>query len=192
MSSTVSCPTNNKVTCMFWSQKQLKGTQKKNIQNVLTNIKIIYIYLYIYMAHSKRMGRQLCTNKAPVVKWADKLRPDEAREMKENMRSKLKQREEPDQMESEANSATVWNGCSSQGRLRSLEQKRGDMGLGFRASVLYRKEDLTSSFKTCMWWRRHTEVSRLFPLFPIEFLCILNLISFCLYLLLYGKNKIKK
>lgn len=40
---------------------------RKNIQNVLTNIKIIYIYLYIYKVHSKRMGRQLCTNEAPVV-----------------------------------------------------------------------------------------------------------------------------
>lgn len=42
---------------------------RKNIQNVLTNIKNIYIYLYIYIykIHSERMGRQLCTNKAPEV-----------------------------------------------------------------------------------------------------------------------------
>lgn len=34
-------------------------------------------------------------------------------------------------MESKAHSATVWNGRGSQGRLRCLEQKCGDMGLGF-------------------------------------------------------------
>ncbi len=43
-------------------------TRKKNIQNVLTNIKIIYIYLYIYIRSIPReWGRKLCTNKAPIV-----------------------------------------------------------------------------------------------------------------------------
>lgn len=51
------------------------------------------------------------------------------------MRSKLKRRKEPNQMESMANTATVWNGCNSQGRLRCLGQKKviikcDGMGLG--------------------------------------------------------------
>lgn len=37
---------------------------------------------------------------------------------------KLKKRKEPNQMESMANTASVWNGCSSQGRLRCLGHKR--------------------------------------------------------------------
>lgn len=51
------------------------------------------------------------------------------------MRSKLKRRKEPNQMESMANTVTVWNGCSSQGRLRCFGQKKvkikcDGMGLG--------------------------------------------------------------
>lgn len=69
---------------------------RKNIQNVFTNIKNIYInlYIYIYKIHSKRMGRQLCTNKAPVVtertnqqKTSGKRK---AREMQETMKTKEK------------------------------------------------------------------------------------------------------
>lgn len=47
----------------------INTTGEKNIQNVLTNSKTIYIYLYIYIykIHSKGMVRQLCTNKAPKV-----------------------------------------------------------------------------------------------------------------------------
>lgn len=55
-----------------------------------------------------------------------------------------------------------------------------------------RRRDLTSSFKTCMWWRRHTEVSRLScfcSAIPIEFHRILTLISLYSYLLLSG-NKV--
>lgn len=96
-------------------------------------------------------------------------------------------------MESMANTATVWNGCSSQGCLRCLWQKSLNQLWWHGArivcvSVLCRRQDLTSSFKTCMWWRRHTEVSRLFSSIRIEFHCILNLISFYSYLLLYGKS----
>lgn len=50
------------------------------------------------------------------------------------------------------------------------------------------RRDLTSSFKTCMWWRRHTEVSRFFSS-VIEFHGILTLISFYSNLLLSG-NKV--
>lgn len=55
-----------------------------------------------------------------------------------------------------------------------------------------RRRDLTSSFKTCMWWRRHTEVSRsscFCSAIPIEFHHILTLISLYSYLLLSG-NKV--
>lgn len=52
------------------------------------------------------MGRQLCTNKAPVVNEQNKPTKGKwkkAREMRENMRSELKKRKEPNQMESMAN-----------------------------------------------------------------------------------------
>lgn len=59
---------------------------------------------------------------------------------KVNMRSECKKRKEPNQMESMANTATVWNGCSSQGCLRCLGQKKvwincDDMGLGLCVQV---------------------------------------------------------
>lgn len=52
-----------------------------------------YLYIFIYKIHSKRMGRQLCTNKAPIVNEQTnqtKRQVEKAREMRENMRSELK------------------------------------------------------------------------------------------------------
>ena len=67
--------------------------------------------------------------------WANKPTKDKWKKpgrWGENMRSEVKKRKEPNQMESVANTATVWNGCSSQGRLPCLGVwiKCDDIGLG--------------------------------------------------------------
>lgn len=74
---------------------------RKNIQNVLTNIKLfIYIYIFIYYTvHCKRKRRSLCTNKALVV---NERRPESVEPRWSDAVSK-----ELNQMKSTVNSAAV-------------------------------------------------------------------------------------
>lgn len=127
----------------------------KNIQNVLTNIKLfIYIYIFIYyMVHCKRMRRSLCTNKALLV---NERRPESVEPSGEMRVSK-----ELDQMKSTVNSAAV-------------RQQLAAAPPSWTKSK-WEWHDLTSSFKTCMWWRRHTEVSRL-PFFTFLYSFVLSLL----------------
>lgn len=66
----------------------------------------IYLYIYIYKIHSERMGRQLCTHKAPVVNEEINQQKTSGKKARE-MREKMKTRKEPNQMESMANAASV-------------------------------------------------------------------------------------
>lgn len=109
----------------------------------------------------------------------------------ENMRSKLKRRKEPNQMESMANTATVWNGCSSQGRLRCLGQKKKNIWQrGARLCVCAVVWEAGSDIQfqnlhvKAHWGFKVISFSSI----PINFHRILNLISFYSYLLFYGKK----
>lgn len=44
-----------------------KNYQEKYTECTYKHKNHLYIFIYIYKVHSKRMGRQLCTNEAPVV-----------------------------------------------------------------------------------------------------------------------------
>lgn len=114
-----------KVTCMFWSQKHLT-LPGNNIQNVLTNIKIIYIYIYIYKTHPREWRDNYAQTK--LLWWMIKQKWKIPGGWKINMSSELKQRKEPNRMESVANTAAIWKGCSSQGCLRCVGQNQGRHG----------------------------------------------------------------
>lgn len=74
-----------------------KHYQEKNIQNVLTNIKIIYIYLYIYIyirSIPREWGDNYAQTKLPIVNEQTNQQKDKwkkkAGEMRENMKTKKK------------------------------------------------------------------------------------------------------
>lgn len=94
----------------------------KNIQNVLTNIKIIYIYLYIYGPFQGN-GERIMHKQSSRSEWANKTTKDKWNKPGRGGKTwdqNWKENKEPNQMESVANAASIWNGWSSQGRLPCL------------------------------------------------------------------------
>lgn len=105
-------------------------------------------------------------------KTSGKKKKKKAGEMRENMKTKRKNKKSqirwsPWQMLRASGTAAALRVAFEvlgHKRLNQVWCRGGSSRVCVRVCSC-RRQDLTSSFKTCMWWRRHTEVSRLFRFF---------------------------
>lgn len=108
---------------MFWSQKKSNKTLpgKKYTECTYKHKNYLYIFIYIRSIPREWAG-QLCTNKAPLVTKSNK-ETEWKKPGRWERHEVYKIKKKPNQMESMANAATACCGCSSQGRLRTLDSE---------------------------------------------------------------------